>query len=81
MTDKSTTGPKSAVRGVVEDAKGKLKEAGGALTGDDELKAEGEAQQAKAEAQREIAQKEAEAERARAVAAAREAEERSHQRR
>ena len=56
-------------KGVVEGVKGKVKEAAGALTGKDELKHEGEAQQAKADTQREVATKEAEAEKARAQAA------------
>ena len=78
MTEKDT-GPEAGAKGVVEDVKGKVKEAAGALTGQDELKREGEAQQAKAEAQRDVAAKEAEAEKARAEAAAHEAEQRSHQ--
>ncbi len=78
MTEKDT-GPEAGAKGVVEDVKGKVKEAAGALTGQDELKREGEAQQAKAAAQRDIATKEAEAEKARAEAAAHEAEQRSHQ--
>ena len=73
------SGPESAAKGVVEDVKGKVKEAAGALSGRDELRREGQAQQEKAEAQREVATKEAEAEKARAKATAREAEQRSHQ--
>lgn len=73
------SGPESGVKGVVEDFKGKVKEAAGALTGKDELGREGQAQQEKASAQREVAQKEGEAEKARAEATAREAERRSHQ--
>jgi uncharacterized protein YjbJ (UPF0337 family) len=73
------TGPEAGVKGVVEGLKGKVKEAAGALTGKEELKREGEAQQQKAEAQREVGIKEAEAEKARAEATAREAEQRSHQ--
>jgi len=73
------SGPESGAKGIVEDVKGKVKEAAGALTGKDELKREGEAQQEKAEAQREVAVKEGEAETARAEAAAREAEQKSHQ--
>jgi uncharacterized protein YjbJ (UPF0337 family) len=73
------TGPESGVKGVVEGIKGKAKEAVGAVTGNDELKQEGAAQQDKADAQREVAVKEGEAEKARAEAAAREAEQRSHQ--
>jgi uncharacterized protein YjbJ (UPF0337 family) len=73
------SGPESGAKGVVEDVKGKVKEAAGALTGKDELRREGQAQQEKADAQREVAVKEAEAEKARAEASAREAEQRSHQ--
>ncbi|MGO9872162.1 MAG: CsbD family protein [Acidimicrobiia bacterium] len=78
MNDKDT-GPVAGVKGVVEGAKGKAKEAVGAVTGNDELKREGEAQQAKADAQRDVAVKEAEADKARTQAAAHEAEQRSHQ--
>ena len=73
------SGPESGVKGVVEDVKGKAKEAVGALTGNDRLEREGEAQQSKAEAQREVAQKEAEAEKARAEAEAQEAQQRANQ--
>jgi uncharacterized protein YjbJ (UPF0337 family) len=73
------TGPEASAKGVVEDVKGKVKEAAGALTGQEELKREGAAQQDKADAEREVGVKEAEAEKARAEAAAREAEQRSHQ--
>jgi uncharacterized protein YjbJ (UPF0337 family) len=78
MSEKDS-GPEAGIKGVVEDVKGKAKEAVGAVTGDDELKREGSAQQKKAEAERDVAAKEAEAEKARAVADAREAEQRSHQ--
>ena len=77
--DTKDTGPEAGAKGVVEDVKGKVKEAAGALSGRDELRREGQAQQEKAEAQREVASKEAEAEKARAEATAREAEQRSHQ--
>jgi uncharacterized protein YjbJ (UPF0337 family) len=73
------SGPEAAVKGIVEDVKGKVKEGVGALTGQDELRREGRAQQEKAGAEREVAAKEAGAEKARAEAAAREAEQRSHQ--
>jgi uncharacterized protein YjbJ (UPF0337 family) len=73
------TGPEAGAKGVTEGVKGKLKEAAGALTGKDDLRREGIAQQEKADAQREVAKKETEAEKARAEAAAREAEQRSHQ--
>jgi uncharacterized protein YjbJ (UPF0337 family) len=69
MTEK-TTGPEAAVKGVVEDVKGKAKEAIGTVTGRNDLIREGHAQQDKAEAQRDVARKEAEAEAARASAAA-----------
>ncbi len=78
MSDKDS-GPVAGVKGVVEGVKGKAKEAVGAVTGNDELKQEGAAQQEKADAQRDVAVKEAEADKARAVASAREAEQRSHQ--
>ena len=78
MSDKDS-GPEAGAKGIVEDVKGKAKEAVGALTGKEELKREGEAQQAKADAQRDVAVKEGEAEKARAEASAHEAEQRSHQ--
>ena len=72
-------GPKAGVEGVVEDVKGRAKEAAGAVSGNESLKQEGEAQQDKAAAQRDVAAKEAEAEKARAAASAAETEQRSHQ--
>ena len=77
--DRRDSGPEAGAKGVAEGVKGKLKEAAGALTGNDDMKHEGAAQQEKADAEREVARKEAEAEKARAEAAAREAEQRSHQ--
>jgi uncharacterized protein YjbJ (UPF0337 family) len=73
------SGPKAGVSGAVEDVKGKAKEAVGALTGDDDMRKEGQAQQDKAAAERDVARKEAEAEKARAQADAHEAEQRAHQ--
>ncbi len=73
------SGPEAGAKGVVEGVKGTLKEAAGALTGDDSLKAEGKAQQDKANAQRDVAAKEAEAEKARSTADAYEAQQRAHQ--
>jgi len=73
------SGPEAGIKGVVEDAKGKLKEGIGTVTGNDSLKREGSAQQDKAESQREVAQKEAEAEKARAKAEADEARQRAAQ--
>ncbi|MHB8438888.1 MAG: microaggregate-binding protein 1 [Acidimicrobiales bacterium] len=73
------SGPAAGIRGVVEDLKGRAKEAAGAVFGDEHLRDEGEAQQKKAAAQRDVAVKEAEADKARAVAAAHEAEQRAQQ--
>jgi uncharacterized protein YjbJ (UPF0337 family) len=67
MTEKNS-GPEEAVKGIVEDAKGKAKEVIGTVTGRDDLIREGKAQQDKAEAERDVAKKEAEAESARAAA-------------
>jgi uncharacterized protein YjbJ (UPF0337 family) len=69
MTEKNS-GPEEGINGVVEDVKGKAKEAIGTVTGRDELIQEGKAQQDKAEAERDVAQKEAEAEAARGGAKA-----------
>jgi uncharacterized protein YjbJ (UPF0337 family) len=73
------TGPEAAAKGIVEEVKGKAKEAAGVVTGDKDLEREGEAQQNKADAQRDVAKKEAEAERARAEAKAHEAQQRANQ--
>jgi uncharacterized protein YjbJ (UPF0337 family) len=79
MTEKKS-GPEEAVKGVVEDAKGKAKEAIGTVTGRDDLVREGKAQQDKADAERDAAKKEAQAEAARAGAKAAEKREQAHQR-
>jgi uncharacterized protein YjbJ (UPF0337 family) len=73
------SGPEAGVKGVVEDLKGKAKSAAGAVTGNDEMQREGQAQQDKAEAQRDVARKEADAEKSRAEAEAHEAEQRARQ--
>jgi uncharacterized protein YjbJ (UPF0337 family) len=73
------SGPKAGISGVVEDVKGKAKEAAGAVTNNDQLEREGEAQQSKAEAERRVAQKEGEAEAARAEAEAQEAQQKANQ--
>ncbi|WP_433662611.1 CsbD family protein [Nocardia sp. CA-128927] len=73
------SGPREGVEGVVEGVKGKAKEAAGVVTGDENLKGEGQAQQDKAESEREAAQKEAAAEKARAEANVDEARQASHQ--
>lgn len=77
MSDKS--GPKEGVEGVVEGVKGKAKEVIGAVTGRDDVKREGQAQQDKADAQRDAAKKEAEAESARGGAAAAEERQKANQ--
>lgn len=63
--NQKNSGPEEAIKGVVEGAKGKAKEAVGTVAGRDDLIREGQAQQDKGEAQRDAAQKEAEAEQAR----------------
>jgi uncharacterized protein YjbJ (UPF0337 family) len=73
------SGPEAGIKGVVEDVKGKAKEATGTIVGNDSLRREGSAQQDKAESQREVATKEAEAEKARAKATADEARQRAEQ--
>jgi uncharacterized protein YjbJ (UPF0337 family) len=73
------TGPQAAREGLLEEVKGRAKEAYGALTGDEKKQREGEAQQHKADAAREVAAKEAEAEKARGKAEAYEAQQRANQ--
>ncbi|RDI60553.1 microaggregate-binding protein 1 [Nocardia pseudobrasiliensis] len=73
------SGPREAVEGIIEDVKGKAKEVAGVITGDENLKDEGSAQQDKAEAQRTAAQKEAEAEKARLEAEVAKARQASHE--
>jgi uncharacterized protein YjbJ (UPF0337 family) len=80
MTDKKNTGPEEGIKGVVEDVKGKAKEAVGTVTGRDDMVREGKAQQDKADAQKDVAKKEAEAESARAGAKAAEKRQEAHQR-
>jgi uncharacterized protein YjbJ (UPF0337 family) len=80
MAEDKKSGPEEAVRGVVEDVKGKAKEAVGNVAGRDDLAREGKAQQEKAEAQRDAAKREAEAEAARSAAEASEKRQQSHQR-
>ncbi|MDT5012610.1 MAG: hypothetical protein QOH57_4227 [Mycobacterium sp.] len=73
------SGPQEAVRGVVEDVKGKAKEAIGTVTGRGDLIEEGEAQQDKADAQRDAAKKEAQADAARGAAKAAEKRQEAHE--
>jgi uncharacterized protein YjbJ (UPF0337 family) len=79
MADTNKSGPAEAVKGVVEDVKGRVKEAVGAVSGQDNLTREGQAQQDKAEAQRNAAKKEAEAEAARGSAKVAEERQKSNQ--
>ncbi len=79
MTEKNS-GPEEGIKGVVEDVKGKTKEAVGTVTGRDDLTREGKAQQDKADAQQDAARKEAEADSARAGAKAAEKRQESEQR-
>ncbi len=67
------------VEDTVEDVKGKAKETAGAVTGRDDIKREGEAQQEKTDKREEAARQEARAEQAKAEAEAKEAEQRKHQ--
>jgi len=78
MSEKNS-GPHEGIKGVVEDVKGKAKEAVGTVTGRDDLIEEGKAQQDKAEAERDVARKEAEADAARAAAATAERRQEAHQ--
>ncbi|MGE5696888.1 MAG: CsbD family protein [Candidatus Sericytochromatia bacterium] len=73
------SGPQEAVRGVVEDVKGKAKEAVGTVAGRGDMVREGKAQQDKAEAERDAAKKEAEAESARGSAKAAEKRQEANQ--
>ena len=73
------TGPEAAVKGVVEDVKGKTKETVGTVAGRDDMVREGKAQQDKADAQRDAAKKEAEAESARSGAKAAEKRQEANQ--
>ena len=76
MADKDS-GPEAGIKGIVEDVKGKAKEVVGTVTGNDDLKTEGAAQQDKAEAERDVAKKEAEAEASRGAASAAEAKQKA----
>jgi uncharacterized protein YjbJ (UPF0337 family) len=73
------SGPQEAVRGVVEDAKGKTKEALGTVTGRDDMVREGKAQQDKADAERDAAKKEGQADAARGGAKAAEERQKKEQ--
>ena len=74
------SGPKSGVKGILNDLKGKVKEAAGTLSGKESLEQEGAAQQERAEAEREVAKREGQADAARAEAKSAEAEQRGHER-
>lgn len=76
-----SSGPKEAKTGVVEEIKGRAKSAVGAITNDENLTAEGEAQQDKAQAARDAAKREAQAEGHRTQEKAAEARQRAAQER
>lgn len=73
------SGPREAKTGVVEEVKGRAKEAVGAVTNNDKLASEGRAQQDKAQAARDAAKAEAKAEGHRAEELAADARERAVQ--
>ncbi len=75
------SGPNEAKTGVVEEVKGRAKEAVGAVTNNDKLASEGRAQQDKAQAARDAAKREAQAEGHRAEEKAAESRERAAQER
>jgi uncharacterized protein YjbJ (UPF0337 family) len=72
-----SSGPEAAIKGIVEDVKGKAKEIVGIVVNHEDLREEGRAQQEKAQAQRDVAKKEAEATAARTAEKAAEAREKS----
>jgi len=73
------SGLTEAVKGVVEDTKGRIKVIIGAVIGRNDLVDEGRAQQDKAEAQRNAAKKEAAAEKARGKAKVQEKRQKAEQ--
>ena len=73
------SGPNEAKTGVVEEVKGRAKEAVGAVTNNDKLASEGRAQQDKAQAARDAAKAEAKAEGHRAEEKAAESRQRAVQ--
>ncbi|QIS19532.1 CsbD family protein [Nocardia terpenica] len=79
MSEHEKSGIREGAEGLVEDVKGKAKEASGTVFGNEDLREEGRTQQEKAEAQREAAKKEAQAEKERAEARAQEARQRNQQ--
>ncbi|WP_405494217.1 CsbD family protein [Nocardia sp. NBC_00511] len=79
MSEHDKSGPREGIEGVAEGIKGRVKEAAGAVIGNDELRQEGRIQQEKAESQREAAKREAQAEAERTKAAAQEQVQRTYQ--
>jgi uncharacterized protein YjbJ (UPF0337 family) len=73
------SGPVELVRGIIEDVLGRTKQVIGIIISNDDLIAQGKAQQDKADAQRDAGKKEAAAEKARGKAKAHEARERAEQ--
>jgi uncharacterized protein YjbJ (UPF0337 family) len=79
MAAEQKIGPEAGAAGGIEDVKGRIKEAAGALVGNDDVREEGRAQQDTAAAEQQVALHEGEARAARAEAAAHEANQRAHQ--
>lgn len=79
MTDHRSDPESTGIKGAVEDLKGRAKEAVGAVTGQDSLHREGQAQQDKAEAQQEMAEHESQADQAQRSAEAQEQRQRDAQ--
>jgi uncharacterized protein YjbJ (UPF0337 family) len=73
------SGPAEAIKGIVEDVKGKAKEVIGTIFGRNDLIAEGKAQQDKAKAERDVAKKELAADKARSRAKVDEARQKAEQ--
>jgi uncharacterized protein YjbJ (UPF0337 family) len=78
MGDYKSTNEQAA-SGALDDVKGRLKEAAGSLSGSEDLKTEGRAQQEKGQQQSQAAELRADAAKADAKAEQAEAEERRHQ--
>lgn len=56
MADDRKTPEEQKGEGMAEEAKGRLKQAGGAITGDDKTKREGQVEQLKGEAKQKLAE-------------------------
>jgi uncharacterized protein YjbJ (UPF0337 family) len=79
MTAEQKIGPEAGAAGGIEDVKRRIKEAAGALVGNDDVREEGRAQQDKAAAEQQVALHQGKAHAARAEVAAHEANQCAHQ--